>query len=245
MRKLFCTLIFIFIMFVYVKGQNVQVIWQNQEYVKVDNSETFDYLDKKYDLTGSIKIATIKSTGTNTKNSTLNSIFYSFRETAYKLGANAFAIDNYYLSKAKDTVSITLEIYHLTKDNLEKNLRQYPLNMIYVIGDLDRNHTDGKSFKLNSNKILLLPLEFVSYQNKVGNEATISKGGFTGAKVWVKGRELRLPAFYSLKGIGIGPGANPYNQVGVTISTGNIHPVDLGLGEFLIHILNERKYTSN
>jgi len=45
---------------------------------------------------------------------------------------------------------------------------------------------------------MLNPLTFIEYQNQTGKFAIISRGGYFGAKTWVRGQENRLPHFLSV-----------------------------------------------
>jgi hypothetical protein len=82
-------------------------------------------------------------------------------------------------------------------------------------------------------------MQYLSYQNSVGEEAIVSIGGILGAKVWIVGKEGRLPKHLSVNGFGIGPGS--FNTVSVSFNTGRIYPVDLNFGQFLVKVLKEQK----
>ena len=49
--------------------------------------------------------------------------------------------------------------------------------MVYVIGDIDKRKTT-KKIKFNKEKMILAPMEFISYQNKIDKYAILSIGGF-------------------------------------------------------------------
>ncbi len=217
-------------------GQGVQIIYQNKDYKPNGKYESFHYIDKKTVLSDSVKIASLKGYSTNSGNQTLSQLFNEFWKIANKLGANAFRIDCIE-NKSVQLFYITISIYNLNEGEI--NYDFLPKNMIYIIGDL--NYNKGcKNIKLNENKMSIYPMEYISYQNKVGEEAIISIGGFTGAKTWIKGKEGRLPECFTLSNFGVGPTYYGGSGVGVSFNTGRIYPVDLSFGLFLIEILKKK-----
>ena len=81
-------------------------------------------------------------------------------------------------------------------------------------------------------------MEYISYQNKTGEDATVSIGGLLGAKVWIAVQERRLPKHLSVNGFGVGPGA--VNTVSISFNTGRIYPIELNFGAFLVKVLYEK-----
>lgn len=229
-------------------GQVIQIIEKNPEYEKVSNLEEFHLIDSKLDLSNSIKVAKLTGITTNNSQNTVVHLFQSFKWNANYLGANAYVINESKISETKDSLWVSVTFYYLNENEISLNTSLYPTNMVYVIGDVEVRKTSGKKIKFNKKPIELLPLEYVSYQNKVGEEAIVSIGGFLGSKVWIKGTKNRLPKHLSLQGfkIGLGTGSNynpnNYGQIAVNFTTGQIYPVDLELGLFLTKILIEKPY---
>ena len=228
------TVVFALTTLIQVIGQNVQVIGEDSSDVK-HTTKAFDLIDKSFDLEGKTKIATLKGFALNSGNQTIVALFNSLWGAANKLGANSFYLDE--VSNSGDTTFVALSLYYLDVVDAERNFNLYPKNMVYVIGDIDRKQT-SKMIKLNNHKIQLNPMEYVAYQNKVGEQATVSIGGLLGAKIWIAGQEGRLPKHLSVNGLGVGPGA--YNNVGVSFNTGRIYPVDINLGQFLVNVLKKQ-----
>ncbi len=219
-------------------GQNIQVIDKNENFQKQGQVKIFEFIDEKIDLNEFDKIASLKSYSVNSGKSTLDKLFNSFWAVANEYGANSYRITE--VDTKSDTTFVQIAIYCLSDDEMKSNFDSYLQNMVYVLGDLDKQKSSGKNIKVNKEKMTLLPMEYMARQNKVGEYVSVSIGGFTGAKTDIKGREGRLPQFLSLSGFGVGPSAN-YNTIGISISTGRIYPVDLNLGHFLIHILAEKQ----
>lgn len=217
-------------------GQNVTIVTQFPQAGK-HTVKSFDLIDSSFNLSGQEKIATLKGFSLNAGKQTLVALFNSFWDYANKLGGNSFTIDSTF--NTNDTTSVILTIYHLSDEDLKRNFGLYPKNMVYVIGDIDKRQS-AKNIKFNEQKVLLNPMEYISYQNQAGEEAIVSIGGFLGAKVWIEGKEGRLPKHLSVNGFGVGPGGS-YNSVGISFNTGRIYPVELNIGQFLVKILKEQK----
>ena len=183
-------------------------------------------------------IATLSGSVVNSGKSILSKLFNLFWEKANGLGANSFRVEG--VKNVNDTISVNVSVFYIADSIVEDITELYPNNMVYVIGDIDKNKK-AKRIKFNKVKVELDPLEYLAYQNEIGEKAILSIGGFLGAKVWIKGKEDKLPQYFSLSGFGVGPGITPNPGVGINFNTGRIHPVDMSFGQFLIVILNEKQ----
>ncbi len=195
---------------------------------------SFDVIDPAYELQAT-SLATLTGFFLNAGQPNAVALFNSFWKKANGVGANAFRIDA--LTPAGDSTWVTLSVYYLDEEEAKRNLDAYPKNLVYALGDLDRKHP-AKSIKLNNKKIALAPLEYVAYQNEVDEETTIAIGGVLGTKVWVRGREGRLPAHFALSGFAVGP--NYTTTLGLTFNTGRIYPIGLNVGRFLVQVLKSQ-----
>lgn len=213
-------------------GQNVEVVKTNESANKAINPEAFSFIDKAYEMPQEYYVASLNGEVTNSEKSILSNLFNSFWKTANNLGANAYKVNS--VEYINDTISIEISIYNLINSEYDEMVKLYPTNMVYVIGDIDKNQKP-KKIKFNNKKIILQPMKYIAYQNQIDEKATLSVGGFLGAKVWIKGTEKRLPKHLSLSGFGVGPGN--FNSLSISFSTGSIHPVDLSFGQFLINVL--------
>ena len=222
----------------YIFGQKVQIIEQNKEYKRTEDYMYFEYLYKDLEIPNNLWVANLKGFCSKSGEYQLPQLFNSFWETANKLGANTYRIDSF-VNNTSDTIFVSLSIYGLGTTELDKNIIFYPKNKIFVIGDLDTNMRNGKTINFNDTKTTLYPLEYIAHQNNVGEATTVSIGGILGAKVWIRGMENKMPTHLSVTGFGIGPGY--YGQLALNINTGRINIVKLNFGQFLVHILKEKK----
>lgn len=226
------------IIYSYCIGQTPIIEWKNPNLEIKEKTVHFEYLIANFDTTNSVKVATLSVLETNSKNN-LVSIFNSFWEASNKLGANSFCIEKSFLSSSNDTIEIIISAFYTTEEFLDKNIALYPHNMVYLFGDLNKNRVNGKKIKFNGEKITLFPLEYIAYQNKIGEEAIVSIGGFLGAKMWIKGRKDRIPSYLSFSSFGVGPGS--FGTVSISVNTGRIYPVETNFGQFLINVLHKKK----
>lgn len=228
------SVILLFFISITTLGQKIRIVKEENFPSVAINPEIFRHIENDYDLNEAAYIATFNCNVTNSGKSTLVNVFNLFWKKANQLGANAFQIDT--INSIQGTLFIELSVYNLNDYSYNKMLKLIPVNMIYVIGGID-NKRSSRNIKFNNKKLLLDPMSFIAFQNNVDEEATLSIGGFMGAKLWVKGKENRLPKHLSLSGFGIGPGH--YNNVGVNFNTGRIYDVEFNFGQFLVHVLKE------
>jgi hypothetical protein len=232
------------ILFAYlgVFAQNVEVIFDANLNLPKNKTEEFYFLHNEIDTTQLVFIAQLKATRSNTKNAGIDLLFLKLKNEAQARGANAFKLLDWQINSAKsDTNHLTIAVYQASSQVLEQNRQYFPKNMIYVFGNIDSPNSKPKKVALNGQKIAIEPMKFLAYQNKVNEEATLSYGGITGMKFWIKGKEGRLPNFYSLTGFGVGPGMGNVGTVGISFNTGRIYPVDIDFGSVLIKVLGEQK----
>ena len=233
MKRILTLVLFFFCAFSY--AQEVKVIEQNEDYIKKEITEKFEFIDDSFDLTNCKKIVVLEGHTINTEKNTLVSLFNYFWKTANDYGANAYKIDG--VETVSDNTHVKISTYHFDEEAFEENFSLYPKNKVYIFGDLDLKKGKTKKISLNKQKVELSPLEYISYQNDVGKYATVSIGGLLGAKVDFYGKEERLPVYVSLNGFRIGPGNN--HEISLSFNTGRIYPVDKNFGQFLINILIE------
>jgi len=227
---LFLTSIFFYIS---AYAQEVRVIEKNENYIRKEKVEEFEFIDKNLNLTNHAKIAVLKGYSVNSGRNTLIGLFNVFWKESNKLGANSYFIDK--VESISDTTYVQISVYYLDNKILNDNFKLYPKNMVYVFGDLDIREGSTKKIKLNGKKVELSPLEYIESQNEVGKYVTVSIGGFLGAKVDIYGREERLSVYLSLNGFEIGPGS--FNQISIRFNTGRIYPIKMNFGQFLVSIL--------
>ena len=217
-------------------AQEVIITEIHENPIKAVEPESFDYIDSGYVLNEDRYVATLSGFVVNSGQSVLSSLFNSFWAKANELGANSYRIER--VENSEHKISVYISVYNLSDSQFEEMILLYPQNMVYVIGDIDKRRTP-KKIKFNNEKFILAPMEFISYQNKVGENAVLSIGGFLGAKASIKGQEDRLPMHLSLSGFNVGP--DRLDQLSLSFNTGRIYPIDLNFGQFLVNVLTEKE----
>jgi len=236
MKKILTLISFFFCAFSY--AQEVQIIEHNADYVKEKTVKEFEFIDNDFDLTDYEKVAVLKGCTVSSGKNTLVKLYKDFKKTSNEFGANAYKIDM--VKKNSDTIHIQISSYYFDEKAFEDNFMLYPKNMVYIFGDLDVKNLKAKKVKLNGQKMELPSFEYISYQNEVGEYATVSVGGVTGHSVRIQGKEGRLPEYLSLKGFGLAPSFGYGGGMGISLSTGRIYDVDMDFGQFLINILTKK-----
>jgi hypothetical protein len=223
-------------------AQNVEVLGDAKLNLPKNKTEEFYFLNTEIDTTQLTYIAHLKASRLNTKDAGIDLLFLTLKNEAQARGANAFRLVDWQINSPQfDKNYLTIAIYQANPLMLEQNQQFFPKNMIYVFGNIDSPQSKPKKVALNGQKIAIEPMKYLAYQNKIDEEATLSVGGITGMKFWIKGKEGRLPNFYSLSGFGVGPGMGNVGTIGLSFNTGRIYPVDIDFGSILIKVLKEQK----
>lgn len=219
-----------------VSGQQVRLVGKNENYVKKADPQRFERVATSFDLTGYERVAVLAGYSPNSRKGTLADLFRKFWEMTNELGANAFVVTR--AETISDTTHVEIDVYFFDKETHDRNYSLYPDNMVYVLGGLKLSKPRARKITFNGETILLHPLEYIAYQNKVGETTDISLGGALGAKYWIKGREGRLPEHFSTTGFGFG--SSPPQGMGVSVHTGRLHPVELNFGQFLVQVFSRK-----
>ena len=225
-----------------LRGQDITVIEQNEEFAVSEKQKEFYYIEKDFPLTDERWIATMEGFCTNTKKSNLENLFYSFRKTANDMGANSFFVENF--MNSTDTVFVTVSIFNLTEEELDKNYELFSCNKIYVFGDLTVSNSKTKmsksrEIKINKEKIKIYPLSYYEYQSDIGEKVDISIGGLFGSGYTRIGEAGKVSVYLLLGGGTVKPGITPMGGVGVLVSNGSLNSLSINFGQFLAEILRK------
>jgi hypothetical protein len=225
-----------------LKGQNVIIIEQNENFSVSEKQEEFYYIEKDFPLTDDRWLASLDGFCTNTQKSNLERLFYDFWKTSNALGANAFFIDEF--SYGTDTIFITISVFNLTEQELDDNYALYSCNKIYIFGDLIASNFKTKipksrKVKINKETIKIYPLSYYEYQSDTGEKVDLSIGGFFGSRYTRTGEEGKVSLYLSLSGGTLRPFVTPVGGVGVSFKNGDFLPLDMNFGQFLAEILEK------
>jgi hypothetical protein len=225
-----------------LKGQDVTIIEQNENFSVSEKQEEFYYIEKDFPLTNDRWLATLDGFCTNTKKSNLEYLFYDFWKTSNTLGANAFFIDEFTYSP--DTIFVTISVFNLTEEELDDNYALYSCNKIVIFGDLiasdfKTNAPKKQEVKVNKEKIKIYPLSYYEYQSDIGEKVNLSIGGFFGSGYTRMGEAGKVSVYLSLNGGTIRPVVRPMGGVGVNFSNGSFSLLDMNFGQFLVEVLEK------
>lgn len=219
------------------RKQEIRIIEQNENFAFPGQQEEFYYIENDFSPQDANWVASLEGLCMHTKKSNLAHLFFDFWEAANELGANSFFVEEIY--SGTDTIAIRIAVFYLTEEEIDANFELYPKNRIYIFGDLT-NHSKAKekNIKINGEKVNVYPLSYYEHCNSIGQETVVSIGGFMGSKYILKGKEGQLSVYMTLSGFEMAPEAR-MSGLGVSFSTGGIHPLDMNLGQFLVVILQE------
>lgn len=241
------TFVFVFLVLILplsLWSQEIEILTKNPDFEPGKKPSDFFYVSKSLDSSLGMKVADVRLTAKREgRDKSLAPMYYKFRKEAMKMGANAFFMTKMSYFEEEKEYEIFIELWSLNDDEIEENLSLMPTNQLIIIGNIDtKNESKGKGFKLNKEKTDLMPYSYILCQNEVGEKISVSVGGFTGASMSTTGAEGKLPVFIALGGVAVAPMVMvPNGGVGISINTGNVFPLDMDLGFFLMDILDLEK----
>lgn len=218
----------------YAVGQQVEVMKTNAAAEKDSKADAFDCIDEYHVLDSQTYIASLRGSITNSGKSTVWNLFKMFWKKSNELGANAFLVKQ--VVRDPDTLYVNIEVYNISDAEIQENFKLYPENMVYVFGGVNKNGKIQK-VKLNDEKVMLAPLEYIAYQNQEGQQVSVGVGGLLGAKIWTVGEHRRPPKHLMIGGFRLEPGMD--YQVDVGFSTGSLEALDMNFGQFLVRVFLE------
>ena len=201
------------------------------------NDEDFSFIEPRTDMNLFTFVGTIRATGSDGL-AKIEVLFFKLKETAHELGANCFKLNDFLQTDVPRQSILTLDVYQANDSTLNLNFENHEKNVVYVFGD-ERKTSDKYTFKIDNVKMEFKAGTYFRYENKVGQEVKINKGGFTGMTLWIKWKENKPSSFLTLTGLGLGGGQVPYGTVGVAFNTGRINRVDGNLGHLLTQVMEK------
>jgi len=231
-------IIFLLLLSQAVLSQTVEFIEKNDT-LQRPKYQQFIFLNDSTDLSAAIKVATIKATG-NLRNPV--KMLAKIKSESQKLGANSYKFVSF--RKNALAAELTVTAYFITDSIHGVNYWNIPQNKVYIFGDDDLSVTKTQSYKIDGEKHEIGTGEYKVFNLYNGKELKISKGGFTGMTLWVKGEQGKS-RFLSFSGVGIAGAQHVISSsgqgVGVNFTTGKIHHMDHDSALLLIKIFTEKK----
>ncbi len=198
--------------------------------------QEFIYLNDGTDLSGSVRVATLKSVGSQ-DNPVL--LYNLIKVAAQKVGANSFRLVKF--DKYEDrTAELTLAAFYTNDSILGENFKRIEKNKVHIFGDANLLGNKTQSCKVNGKKYEIQPGRFLTFDILPGENLDISKGGFTGTHLTIEGKMGKMSRFYSLSGFEVTGGEVSQGGTGVLISTGDIDRVEQNLALLLLKIFDEQ-----
>lgn len=217
-------------------AQTVKMISQINNENKYGKQTAFSFLENGIDTSMLHYVATYVATLEN-KKADITSSFFAIKKMANQLGANCFSLKSF-ADDSTGIQSFTLDVFYADEIALTNNSGKHPKNIAYVFCSQNK---DGKiySLKVDNQKTEFTSGSYLTYELKDGAELKLSKGGFTGATVWLKYHPDRLATFFTITGFGLGGSVPPLGAVGVSFNTGRINYIDRDLGFLLTRLLQQ------
>ena len=219
-----------------VDAQTIEILKQENIATK-SNDEDFSFIEPITDINLFNYVGTIRATGLD-RLAKVEVLFFKLKEKAHELGANCFKLNDFSQTDVPRQSVLTLDVYRANDSIINLNFENHAKNVVYIFGD-ERKTKDKYTFKIDNVKKEFTAGTYFRYENKVGQEVKINKGGLTGMTIWIKWKENKPSSFLTLTGLGLGGGQVPYGTVGVAFNTGRINRVDGNLGHLLIQVMEK------
>jgi len=216
-------------------GQKVEFLVKGDSLQKPEY-QVFVYVDDKTDLSNSVFVGKVKSSG---KLDDVSQLFNSIKSEAIKVGATSFRFESF-TRTADDFGELVLSVYFNQGDFFDVNFGNLPKDTIFIFGSPDLTANKKQSYKVDGNKHEIASGTFKRFDIPTGKEVRISKGGFTGMTLWVGRKEGGYSSFLGFSGIGVNQiGVSPTGGGGISINTGTIHKLEPNLALALSRIYQE------
>ncbi len=232
-----------FILLLYLLGFQLQAqdvfILDHYTTIGVSSKPTeFLCVTDKVNVAGKIKVGRVRGYCSNKGRSSINYLYEELHKKANELGADAMKIDTI-IVYSKDSVFVEGTLYLFGSVGLQLADDYYPVNKVYLLGDFDQKLGKSNKVHLNGVKFSLPPLGLLSYQNSIGMICMVTKGGFFGASLRIKGQPDKKPLYLAVGESSVGPAMVPAPGIGIGISytPGQLFALDRGLGYFAVSIL--------
>ena len=233
-------IIFAFLLFSkLINAQSIEIICKS-DFISTSTDNDFSFIERTLDTTSLHFIARIKAIGKD-NDTNIETLYKAIKDASHKLGANCFKFDDYKRQDSLNISMLVLDVYLGSDSLLNLNFLKHEKNVVYIFGS-EKKSNKIYTFKLNNKKQIIKSGSFYKYQNKVGQEVKINKGGLFGATLWIKWRENKAATFLTLTGLGLsGATIQPpkYGTIGLTINTGRIYYLDGNLGHLLVLLLKQ------
>ena len=131
-----------------------------------------------------------------------------------------------------------MDSYVASESLLNINTANHEMNVVFIFGG-ERDDDKTISFNVNNENEEIKSGTYYKIILKEGEEIKVSKGGFTGAAMWLNWEKDKQPSFYTLSGFGLSDLAQqPANGIG--FNTGKINRIgNISLGLLLTQLLKQ------
>lgn len=225
--------------------EDVNVVDENDAYEPDTLQSTFHLLAEEIDVGGdSVQYVGQIRLAKNVETATIGEVMEALQNTALRMGANAFRVEQITCSSDTTTVAADLTIFEVADSLLERNEKHFPKNKVYLFGGLHPD-ADSTTFGVNDRTVEVAPLSYVTDLSQTDSITTIAAKGLIGETLAVKRWDGR-PASYWSK---IAFAMSPYASVkaandgarGLNINTDQLYPVNKNLGRVLVRVLNKQE----
>lgn len=241
-RNYLVTFCVIFILLFSCSGyaQQIRLLEKNYYFIKKGEVGDFKAIADSFDLRKCEKVAVLTGSTVNRDENNLNTLYNAFWRNANGLGGNAFLVDK--VEKSDNAITVKISVYYLTKSASDENEMLFPVNKIYIFGDLDLERGGTKLIRANLAHIKLPPLQQIILQNEIGEEIVVNYGVQSEEGVTVVGMENGKPVYLGVNRLRAGTGKKEKNT---RIPSWKLCVIEKNIAHFLTKILSVAEITED
>ncbi len=235
MAKVLLTLVCL--LFVTVSFSQKTEVVQKSDLENLPEGKKYAFIEPATDTSKIKFVATILAKDKNRK-SVIENMYFAIREKANKMGANCYKIKTFTRDPLNSEAILILDSYVASDSVLTQNSANHEKNIVFIFGN-ERDDDNSITFNINGEKKEIKSGTYFKITLKEKEEVKVSKGGFTGAAMWLNWENDKQPAFYTLSGFGL----SDFNQQpmnGISFNTGKINRIgNISVGLLLTQLLKQ------
>ena len=217
-------------------SQSVDIITKS-DIKNLTEGKNFAFVEPATDTNFLQFVATIRAKDKN-KKSVIENLYFGIRKQANSLGATCFKLKSFTRSDSGNEVILILDCYFAYEATLTTNTDNHEKNSVFIFGG-EREDDKTISATVNGDTKEIKPGTYFKYILKEREELKFSKGGFTGAAIWLNWEKDKQPQFYSLSGFALND-INHQPANGIAFNTGRINRIsNINLGLLLTKLLKQ------
>ena len=217
-------------------SQKIEVV-QKSNLKNLPEGKKYAFIEPTTDTSKIEFVATILAKDKNRK-SVIENMYFAIRDEANRMGANCYKIKTFTRDTLNSEAILILDSYVAPDSVLTQNTANHEKNVVFIFGN-ERDDASSIAFNINGETKEIKSGTYYKITLTEKEKIKVSKGGITGAAIWLNWEKDKQPAFYTLSGFGL----SDFNQQpmnGIAFNTGSINRIgNISVGLLLTQLLKQ------